>query len=115
MNRPSNAKISPKPPSGFLFIKAGLPLVLFSIGASLVVKNAVEGQNREREASKGLVSKSERQARMEREHDDMVHKINKQIVPKEFDNTKRIERPEEILERRKHEREQRNKWYRRAW
>ncbi len=45
------------PPSGFLFVKAGLPLILFSIGASLVVKSAVEGQFRERDAAKGLVSK----------------------------------------------------------
>lgn len=115
MKRLSVAKLSPKPPSGFLFVKAGLPLILFSVGASLVVKSAVDGQIREREASKGQVSKSERQARMEREREDMVTKINKTIVPREFDNTKRIERPEEILERRKMERERRNKWYRRTW
>lgn len=115
MNKLPNAKSAPKPPSGFLFIKAGLPLILFSVGASFVVQSAVNGQIHEREASKGQVSKSERQARLEREREDMVTKINKQIIPREFDNTKRIERPEEILERRKMEREKRNKWYKRTW
>ena len=52
---------------------------------------------------------------MEKEHDEMMTKINKQIVPRNFDNTKRIERPEEILERRRLERAQRNKWYKRTW
>ena len=49
---------------------------------------------------------------MEREKSDMMDKLSK-IRKQEFDNTKRIERPEEILERRKKEREQRNVWYRR--
>ena len=42
----------------------------------------------------------------------MMEKLNK-IRKEDFDNTKRIERPEEILERRRKEREQRNVWYRR--
>jgi len=58
------------------------------------------------------IYRSERQARMEREKDDMMQKLSK-IKKQEFDNTKRIERPEEILERRKKERENRNVWYRR--
>ena len=45
---------------------------------------------------------------------DMVKKINK-IKATDFDNTKRIERPEDVLERRAKEREQRNVWYRRSW
>ena len=49
---------------------------------------------------------------MEEEHADMIEKLNK-IRKTDFDNTKRIERPEEILERRKREREARNVWYRR--
>lgn len=56
--------------------------------------------------------RSERQARMEKEHDDMLQKLNK-IRDTDFDNTKRIERPDEILERRRQERESRNVWYRR--
>lgn len=58
--------------------------------------------------------RSERQARLEKEQADMMEKINK-IRKTDFDNTRRIERPEEILERRKKERERRNVWYRRAW
>mmetsp|Transcript_13105 Transcript_13105/g.19849 ORF Transcript_13105/g.19849 Transcript_13105/m.19849 type:complete len:127 (-) Transcript_13105:1700-2080(-) len=109
------AKQLPKaPPSAFLFVKAGLPLIIFSIGASYVVKNAIEGKQKEADASKKFVSKSERQARLEKEQEDMLSKINK-IRKTDFNNTKRIERPEEILERRKMERERRNKWYRRAW
>jgi hypothetical protein len=56
--------------------------------------------------------RSQRQARMEEEHQDMLEKLNK-IRNTDFDNTKRIERPEEILERRRREREARNVWYRR--
>ena len=109
------APAPPKPPpGGHLFIKAGLPLILFSVGASYVLKDAIEGKNKERDAVKGASSKSERQARMEREQEDMMEKINRNMA-KDFDNTRRIERPEEILERRKMERERRNRWYRRAW
>ena len=56
--------------------------------------------------------RSQRQARMEEEHQDMLEKLNK-IRHTDFDNTKRIERPDEILERRRREREARNVWYRR--
>lgn len=59
-----------------------------------------------------ILYRSERQARMEEEKNDMMEKLNK-LTSKEFDNTKRIERPEEILERRRKERQQRNVWYRR--
>jgi len=58
--------------------------------------------------------RSERQARLEKEKDDMMTKVNK-IRKTDFNNTKRIERPEEILERRRKERENRNVWYRRTW
>ena len=102
------------PPGGHLFVKAGMPLILFSVGASYVLKDAIEGKNKERDAVKGASSKSERQARMEREREDMVDKISRTMA-KDFDNTRRIERPEEILERRKMERERRNRWHRRAW
>jgi len=115
--RPASASSSapPKPPpGGHLFVKAGLPLILFSVGASYVLKDAIEGKNKERDAAKGASSKSDRQARMEREQEDMMEKINRNMA-KDFDNTRRIERPEEILERRKMERERRNRWYRRAW
>mmetsp|Transcript_2654 Transcript_2654/g.3747 ORF Transcript_2654/g.3747 Transcript_2654/m.3747 type:complete len:158 (-) Transcript_2654:395-868(-) len=112
---PVNTAIStPPPPNSILFLKAGLPLMLFCVGASLVLKDGLEGKRKEADVAKGAVSKSERQARMEREKDDMMTKINK-IRKTDFDNTKRIERPEEILERRKKERERRNKWYSRTW
>ncbi|KAL7536376.1 hypothetical protein ACHAXR_010635 [Thalassiosira sp. AJA248-18] len=104
-----------QPSSLHLFIKAGLPLVLFSVGASLVLKSAVEGKNLERDKSTGLVSKSERQSRLDAERDNMMEKLNKRIETVDFDNTKRIERPEEVLERRKKEREDRNRWYKRSW
>lgn len=58
--------------------------------------------------------RSERQARLQKEQSEMMEKISK-IRKTDFDNTRRIERPEEILERRKNEREKRNVWYRRAW
>jgi predicted phosphoribosyltransferase len=48
---------------------------------------------------------------MEEEKNEMMTKLHK-IQKQDFDNTKRIERPEEILERRKRERERRNVWYR---
>eukprot|EP00562_Extubocellulus_spinifer_P007457 CAMPEP_0178503784 /NCGR_PEP_ID=MMETSP0696-20121128/18229_1 /TAXON_ID=265572 /ORGANISM="Extubocellulus spinifer, Strain CCMP396" /LENGTH=162 /DNA_ID=CAMNT_0020132945 /DNA_START=311 /DNA_END=796 /DNA_ORIENTATION=+ len=100
---------SKPPPFVHLFIKAGLPLVLFSVGASYVLKNAIEGKNKERDVYKGVSSKSERQARVEKDHDAMLEKINKKMA-QDFDNTRRIERPEEVLERRKRERERRNVW-----
>lgn len=88
--------------------------MMFCVGASYVVKSGIEGKQKESDTAKGVVSKSERQARLEREQNDMLSKINK-IRKTDFDNTKRIERPEEILERRKKEREMRNVWYKRAW
>jgi hypothetical protein len=102
------------PPSTFLFIKAGMPLMLFCVGASLVLKSGIEGKHKESDMAKGAVSQSERKARLEEEQDNMMEKITK-IRKTDFDNTRRIERPEEILERRKYEREKRNVWYRRAW
>ena len=42
-----------------------------------------------------------------------MNKMSKTI--NDFDNTKRIERPEDVLARRKKEREDRNRWYKRTW
>jgi hypothetical protein len=53
----STVRSSLQPSNFHLFIKAGLPFLLFSVGASYVLKNAVEGKNLEREKAKGLVSK----------------------------------------------------------
>ncbi|KAL3757300.1 hypothetical protein ACHAWU_008461 [Discostella pseudostelligera] len=112
----SRLPLPPPTASNFhLFVKAGLPLLLFSVGASVMLKSGVEGRNIERDKSKGFVSKSERQARLDAERDQMMEKLNKRIKTVDFDNTKRIERPEEILERRKKEREDRNRWYKRTW
>jgi predicted negative regulator of RcsB-dependent stress response len=58
--------------------------------------------------------RSERQHLLEKEHDDMMDKLNK-VAKEDFDNTKRIERPEEVLARRRKEREARNAWYKRVW
>lgn len=49
---------------------------------------------------------------MDQEKDQMMKKMQVHLR-KGFDNTKRIERPEEVLARRKKERDERNKWYRR--
>jgi hypothetical protein len=111
----ASSRLSTSASNFHLFVKAGLPLLLFSVGASIMLKSGVEGKNIERDKSKGFVTKSERQARLDAERDQMIEKLNKRIKTQDFDNTKRIERPEEILERRKKEREDRNKWYKRTW
>lgn len=97
-----------------VLIKAGLPLILFTILASWVVGNAYSGKLKELEASQGKVSISLRQAAVQKEHDEMVERLNT-IVKQDFDNTKRIKRPEEILEERRKERERRNAWHRRFY
>jgi hypothetical protein len=101
-------------PSKPLWIKAGLPFVLFSVLASWVVSNALEGKIRESEASQGKASKSIRQHQMEQEQNEIMERIGF-ITKQDFDNTKRIQRPHEVLEERRKERERRNVWYRRAW
>lgn len=45
------------PSAGQLFIHAGLPLIAFSLLAAWVLKNSIEGKNKEYETSKGQVSK----------------------------------------------------------
>jgi hypothetical protein len=105
-------KKTPKGPNRLL--TAGLPFVLFSVLAAWVVSNAISGKLKEREKSLGLESRSIRQAELEAEHDEMMERLSK-IVKQDFDNTKRIKRPEEILEERRLERERRNKWYRRLY
>lgn len=56
-HRKSSTQLNKAPPNFFLFIKAGLPLILFSVGASYVVKNAIEGKQKEYDASRNYVSK----------------------------------------------------------
>ena len=51
---------------------------------------------------------------MDKEHNDMMNKLNR-MMKEDFDNTKRIERPDEVLARRRKERERKNVWYRRIW
>lgn len=97
-----------------LVVKAGLPFILFSVLASWVVSNALDGKLKEQEVSQGKASISLRQAKLKEEHDEMMERLNK-LVQADFDNTKRIKRPHEILEERRLERERRNKWYRRWW
>jgi hypothetical protein len=79
-----------------------------------VVSSALDGKLREMETYQGKKSQSLRQVAMEKEHDEMMDKIGK-IVKQDFDNTKRIKRPQEILEERRNERKRRNAWYRRAY
>ena len=95
-------------------VRAGLPFVLFSILGAWVVSRALQGKLKEMETAQGKASKSIRQAAMESEHDEMMDRLN-QIVATEFDNTKRIKRPHEILEERRLERERKNAWYRRLY
>jgi hypothetical protein len=97
-----------------LMLTAGVPFVLFSVLAAWVVSNAVDGKLKEMELSQGKSSQSLRQAKLEEEHEDMMERLGK-IVETDFDNTKRIKRPNEILEERRLERERRNAWHRRAW
>merc|ERR1712071_292099 len=100
-------------PQSVTFVKAGLPFLLFVAGSAYVLSSAIEGKNKEREVSQGAhQSKSERQYKMEKEKNEMMEKLQRDLK-KDFDNTKRIERPEEVLERRRIEREKRNKWYNR--
>ena len=94
--------------------RAGVPMLLFCGLGVWVVSNGIEGKNKERDAAQGRLSVSERQAMMNKEHSDMMQKMT-HIVGQDFDNTKRIERPDEVLSRRRKERESRNVWYKRWW
>jgi hypothetical protein len=96
------------------WIRAGLPLILFSILSAWVVSNAYGGKLRELEASQGKSSISIRQAALEEEHEEMMERLSK-IVATDYDNTKRIKRPEEVLEERRLERQKRNAWHRRFY
>lgn len=104
-------KKTPYVPSSVTFVKAGLPFLLFVGGAAYVLSAAIEGKNKERDVAKGsgfTISKSERQYKMEKEKDDMMEKLNTKMK-EDFDNTKRIERPEDVLARRKKERDERSR------
>lgn len=114
---PALRKVKPpskQPKQSSLLLKAGLPFILFSVMASWVVSNALDGKLKEMEASQGRVSKSVRQAKLEEEQAEIMERIGF-IAKQDFDNTKRIKRPHEILEERRLEREKRNAWHRRAW
>lgn len=111
MNNNKSSKHSSKNP----LLVAGLPLILFSVLGAWVVSNAVSGRLKEREAAHGVASQSIRQAALQEEHDEMMEKLNKIVEKDDFDNTKRIKRPEEILEERRIEREKRNAWHRRTY
>lgn len=102
-------------PRKHLMVRAGLPFVLFSILSAWVVSKALEGKLKEMETAQGKTSKSLRQAALESEHDEMMERLNKIVADDAFDNTKRIQRPHEILEERRLARERKNAWYRRAY
>ena len=104
---------TPKPKRNLL-LQAGLPFVFFSILASWVVSESLRGKLKEMEVSQGRKSQSLRQAMLEKEKEDIMEKISV-ITAKDFDNTKRIKRPHEILEERRRERQRRNAWHRRLY
>ena len=108
-----NVEMKRKIPNN-LFLKVGAPFVLFSLLAVWVVSNAMDGRLKEMDTAQGKSSKSLRQVALEVEHEEMMERLNK-IVASDYDNTKRIKRPHEILEERRLEREQRNVWYRRIY
>jgi hypothetical protein len=95
-------------------LQAGLPLILFTLLGLWVTSHAYGGKLRELEASRGQSSVSLRQAALAQEHDAMMERLN-HIAKQDFDNTKRIARPEEILEQRRLARQRRNAWHRRAY
>lgn len=109
-----STKAKRKQDGSLYMFRAGAPMILFCGLGVWVVSNGIEGKNKERDAAQGRLSVSERQAMMAKEHDDLVERMN-HVISKDFDNTKRIERPEEILARRRKEREARNVWYKRWW
>ena len=114
MNQNSSGKVHVSPStqhSAKPFIRAGLPFLLFIIGGSYFLSISIDDRLKEKDIDKG--SKSDRQFEMEQEKEELMAKMSKTI--QDFDNTKRIERPEEVLARRKKEREDRNRWYRRTW
>jgi hypothetical protein len=113
-NRKNKDGSTPAKKERNLMVSAGIPFVLFSVLAAWVVSNAVDGKLKEMELSQGKSSQSIRQAKLEEEHEDMMERLGK-IVETDFDNTKRIKRPNEILEERRLDRERRNAWHRRAW
>ena len=83
--------------------------------AAWTLQNALSGRLKEMEASQGKVSKSLRQAALEEEHEEMMERLNHIVNNTEFDNEKRIKRPEDILEERRLERQRRNAWHRRLY
>ena len=97
--------------SGRPFLRAGLPFLLFIFGGSYFLSISIDDRLKEKEVTRG--SKSDRQFEMEQEKEELMNKMSKTI--NDFDNTKRIERPEDVLARRKKEREDRNRWYKRTW
>lgn len=110
-----NKKKKKKKTKQHQLLTAGLPFVFFSVLAAWVVSNALQGKLKERETAHGVTSQSLRQASLQVEHDETMEKMNKIVASQDFDNTKRIKRPEEILQERKRERERRNAWYRRLY
>jgi hypothetical protein len=90
----------------------GIPLVFFTVLALWVVHNAYGGKLREYEKFKGHSSQSVRQARMQEEQEEIMERID-YFAKADFDNTRRIKRPNEVLEERRKIRQERNKWYRR--
>jgi hypothetical protein len=98
---------------------AGLPFVFFTLMSFWVLNIAYSGKLKDLAAVQGRSSKSFRQIRMEEERDNLLQTVQKpqeDLIPIEkLNNTKRIIRPEEVLEQRRQERIKRNKWYRRFY
>ena len=52
-----HTKKEDEPSNMQLFVHAGLPMIVFSVLAAWVLKNSIEGKNKEYETSRGQVSK----------------------------------------------------------
>mmetsp|Transcript_11422 Transcript_11422/g.17319 ORF Transcript_11422/g.17319 Transcript_11422/m.17319 type:complete len:146 (-) Transcript_11422:87-524(-) len=110
----STSNANKKPPHSFM--RVGMPFLLFVAGGTYFLSIALDDRLKDKEQMRELGgSKSDRQFQMEQEKENLLRKLQKDIETKEFDNTRRIERPEEVLARRKKEREERNRWYKRTW
>jgi len=76
--------------SSFQLIKQGIPTVGFIVLGAYSLSVFVEGKNKAVDLSRGK-SRSEREAEVEREYEKILSKL-----PSDFDNTKRVPRPDDL-------------------
>ena len=93
-------------------IRQGLPTIGFVILGAYSLSVFVEGKNKAIDLSRGK-SVSEREAEVEKEYKKILAKL-----PKDFDNTKRVQRPDDLyriekekfLKKRAAERKEKGRW-----